>query len=61
MDNSYEGWFERNCDSKNPGVMPAPVLTYEQWFAKHCTPSEPVKFQNVKHAPYEEWFKNHAQ
>ena len=59
-DKSYKAWFERNCDSKNPGVMPSPVLTYELWFDKHCTPPTPVKCESVKHEPYDEWFKRHA-
>ena len=59
-DKSYEAWFERNRDSKNPGVNPEPVLTYEQWFCKHCTPSLPVKYECVKHEPYEGWFKRHS-
>ena len=40
--------------------MPSPVLTYEQWFDKHCTPPTPVKCESVKHEPYDEWFKRHA-
>ena len=60
-DKSYDAWFDRNCDNKNPGLMPTPVLTYEQWFDKHCTTSQPVKFENVKHEPYDEWFKNHSK
>ena len=60
-DKSYAAWFERNSDSKNPGVMPAPVLTYSQWFDKHRTPSEPIKCECVKHEPYDEWFKRHSR
>ena len=60
-DKSYGAWFERNRDNKNPGIMPTPVLTYEQWFNKYCTPSQPVKFEMVKHEPYEEWFKRHSK
>ena len=60
-DKSYAAWFERNSDSKNPGVEPEPVLTYEEWFSKHCTPSDPIKYENVKHEPYEEWFERHSK
>jgi len=61
QDKSYQAWFERNRDSKNPGVMPKPVLTYPQWFKIHCTPSFPVKFAPEKHEPYVNWFERHSK
>ena len=61
QDKSYQAWFERNRDSKNPGVMPKPVLTYPQWFKIHCTPSLPVKFAPEKHEPYVNWFERHSK
>ena len=61
VDKSYEAWFERNRDSKNPGVMPKPVLTYPQWFDLHCTPSLPVKYTPEKHEPYVNWFDKHSR
>ena len=61
VDKSYEAWFERNRDSKNPGVMPKPVLTYPQWFEIHCTPSLPVKSTPQKHEPYVNWFDKHSK
>ena len=61
VDKSYEAWFERNRDSKNPGVMPKPVLTYPQWFDKHSTPSLPVKSEPQKHEPYVNWFEKHSK
>ena len=61
VDKSYEAWFERNRDSKNPGVMPKPVLTYPQWFNIHCTPSLPVKSTPEKHEPYVNWFDKHSK
>jgi len=60
-DKSYAAWFERNKDSKNQGVMPAPVLTYDQWFEKHCTPSAAVKSTPQKHEPYIDWFTKHSK
>ena len=61
VDKSYEAWFERNRDSKNPGVMPKPVITYPQWFDIHCTPSLPVKSTPQKHEPYVNWFDKHSK
>ena len=58
-DKSYAAWFERNRDSRNPGVIKPAPMTYEQWFDKHRTPSVPVKTACVKHESYDEWFKRH--
>ena len=61
VDKSYAAWFERNKDSKNPGVIPPPVMTYDIWFCKHKTPSEPVKPELIVERPYDVWFKAHAR
>ena len=59
-DKSYAAWFERNRDSRNPGKITPPPMTYDQWFKKHRTPSAPVK-EEVKRESYEEWFKRHKK
>jgi len=46
IDKSYRADLERNCDSKNPGVMSKPFLTYPQWFDKHSENSIPVKSES---------------
>ena len=59
-DKSYAAWFERNRDSRNPGKITPPPMTYDQWFKKHRTPSAPVK-EEVKRESYEKWFKRHKK